>query len=253
MKTIAIIDGDPLLWVASYYNKDEATGDNVLLSVDNMITEVLVNTKADNYCGFIEGPEKSHRHKLFADYKANRPPKPDWFTRWQKDIEAHLVNNWNFQYANGIETDDAIASAVHIIRQDGNIPIICSGDKDFNQIPGHHYNPKTKESTIISEDEAIRFLCMQLLTGDSTDNIKGIPGVGPVKAAKILGEEPLTYPALIREIMVSYLSFHRPNAAVGLLDFAENVIKIVLKVNPYFQFAVNDIPEFIKNPKTIDF
>jgi DNA polymerase-1 len=248
-KTIAIIDGDPLLWVASYYNKDEATGDNMLLNVDNMITEILANTKADGYCGFIEGPQKSHRHRLFADYKGNRPPKPDWFTRWQKDLEYHLINNWKFEYANGIETDDAIASAVHILSGKGEVPVICSGDKDFGQIPGHHYNPKTKESKVVSPLEARTFVLTQTLTGDSTDNIKGIPGVGPVKAKSILEDPTKEQP---HAVLDAYLKFHN-NFNMGYLDFAENVIKIVLKVNPYFQFSVNSVPEFIKTPKSVEF
>jgi 5'-3' exonuclease len=56
-------------------------------------------------------------------------------------------------------------------------------------IPGNHYNPRTKSLYQVSEEYAERFYWKQILTGDSVDNIPGLPKVGPVKAEKILGNE----------------------------------------------------------------
>lgn len=59
-------------------------------------------------------------------------------------------------------------------------------DKDLNQLPGHHYNPVTDERYYVTEFEGLKSFYTQLLTGDRTDNIKGLDRIGPVKAAKIL-------------------------------------------------------------------
>ena len=53
-------------------------------------------------------------------------------------------------------------------------------------VPGHHYNPTKKEKYWISEEEGIRNFYKQILTGDTVDNIKGLKGIGPKKAEKIL-------------------------------------------------------------------
>jgi 5'-3' exonuclease len=65
---------------------------------------------------------------------------------------------------------------------------VVSIDKDMAQIPGWHVNP-TKDDfpRWVSEEEADYFLALQWLTGDSTDGIPGLPGIGPKKAEKLLG------------------------------------------------------------------
>ena len=69
-----------------------------------------------------------------------------------------------------------------------DMSIICSVDKDLNQIPGWHYNFVKKEKYFVDEEQAIRTFYTQLLVGDNTDNIQGVKGIGPAKAAKILSE-----------------------------------------------------------------
>ena len=65
---------------------------------------------------------------------------------------------------------------------------IFSNDKDLKQIPGFHFDIEKGCIYEITQDEAVRNLALQLLTGDSTDDIAGINGIGPVKAKKILEE-----------------------------------------------------------------
>lgn len=68
-------------------------------------------------------------------------------------------------------------------------------DKDINLVPGQHYNweltrlgkvVREARHYFITEEEALRNFYTQLLTGDVTDNIKGVPGIGPKKAEKLL-------------------------------------------------------------------
>ena len=63
---------------------------------------------------------------------------------------------------------------------------IYSKDKDLLQIPGTHFNIKESSLYEISEESAFRSLCYQMLVGDTTDNISGVPGIGPKKASDII-------------------------------------------------------------------
>lgn len=82
----------------------------------------------------------------------------------------------------GAEADDGISIAA--TENPGSV--VCSIDKDLKTIPGRFYNFVTKTEELITPREAsIRFLT-QCLTGDQSDNILGIEGIGPVRAAKIL-------------------------------------------------------------------
>jgi len=66
--------------------------------------------------------------------------------------------------------------------------VIATVDKDLNNTPGWHFNWNKGELYWVSEEEATYNFYRQLLTGDRTDNIQGIPGIGPKKAEKILAE-----------------------------------------------------------------
>lgn len=242
---VSIIDGDTLVWVAAYGNREQEGTSDMFAGIDANLTELLTNTKADGYIGLIKGKEPSHRAKLFADYKGNRPPVPEWITRWKPIIEDFLTTKWGFEFVNGVETDDAVVSAAYVLQHNySHEPVICSIDKDFNQHPGWHYNPRTKELSYIGGEEAYLFMCTQLLTGDSTDNIKGIPGVGPVKAKSIIQDS--TKSSAYQAVVDSYVKFHGGNAQQGLLDFAENAIKIILKIDKNFQINMREVPSFIK-------
>ena len=68
--------------------------------------------------------------------------------------------------------------------------IIVSDDKDLRGIPSTLYRPMTGERLEISEQEADKFFLSQVLTGDTADGYKGVPGIGPKKAEALLGSRP---------------------------------------------------------------
>ena len=125
------------------------------------------------------------RRRLFPEYKQNRASKlkpMGW-----KPMKAELLQEEASLQHDEIEADDWIgilASSSHWITGE---KIIVSGDKDLNQVVGDHYWPWNEEQHwTISPEEAVRQFYIQTLTGDGTDNIKGCPGVGPVKANKLV-------------------------------------------------------------------
>lgn len=112
-------------------------------------------------------------------YKGNRTAeKPTYY----KDIRSFLVSACGATVADGLEADDAIGIALLL----DPTSIVVSIDKDLLQLKGTHYNWVKDEITEVSERDAILNLYTQLLTGDATDNVPGLPGVGPAAASKIL-------------------------------------------------------------------
>jgi hypothetical protein len=122
-------------------------------------------------------------------YKAGRPPKPHYLGF----IRNRLIEKWGAKEIFGYEADDALG----IYQNDGTIASHI--DKDINMIPGHHYNHVTGEYYHVPTGlgsltydsgkligRGIIFFYAQLITGDATDNIPGIPKMGPKKAYDLL-------------------------------------------------------------------
>lgn len=168
----------------SWHFRSAASADNdpveiALLRVDKLMRDILHETEADSYLGFISGPF-NFRHDIYPLYKANRKDviKP----RHLDDCNLFLINEWNVQITQGYEADDALGFNR---TQD---TVICSIDKDLLQIPGIHYNFVKKEVKVINELEGLRDFYRSALVGDVADNIKGVKGIGKVKAAKLIDD-----------------------------------------------------------------
>lgn len=166
---------------------------NALHSADTMIDSILKGSQAIKYTGFISGKD-NFREKIatIRPYKGNRDPeaKPVWY----KEIKEFLIDHRRAVVVDGMEADDAIAikqiEELHIPVSYGDTgyanSIICTIDKDLDQIPGWHYNWRKKERYWVDVDSAIRSFYLQLIAGDPVDNIQGVPGVGVIGADKAL-------------------------------------------------------------------
>lgn len=125
------------------------------------------------------------RVKLLPTYKAGRGTKPIML----QEVKAHMRARYRTYERPTLEADDilGILSTSPTIL-DGE-RIIVSIDKDLKTIPGLLWNPsKDKEPRLISKDEADYWHLYQTLVGDTTDNYKGCPGIGPKKADEILSK-----------------------------------------------------------------
>lgn len=120
-------------------------------------------------------------------YKGNRDPT-------KKPVHAPAIkellrNRYGAKTSDGQEADDDIAIAHMAAFEDDPLgTIICTIDKDLDTVPGFHYNFVTKTNYYVSHREAIVNFWKQMVTGDTVDNIPGIPGAGKVAAQKLLGD-----------------------------------------------------------------
>jgi DNA polymerase-1 len=174
----ALIDADIVAYrVACTLQEDDAE-DFVYARAEDLVDQILVNTEATEYRLFLTG-KNNFRYSIYPEYKAHRPKeKPFWLEKCREFLKA----NFNAEVIDGQEADDALGIA------QTEDTIICSIDKDLLMIPGQHYNFVKDEFITVTQDSGMRHFYMQCLTGDRSDNIKGIEGIGPKKAEKILND-----------------------------------------------------------------
>ncbi len=174
---------------------------NVVFYIDGKIGECKHATKSDDAMVFLT-PSSTFRHDLAftQGYKANRigMPKPYWY----EDIRQYLSVEYGATVGKNLEADDLMGMA------QTPYSVICSNDKDMLQIAGRHYNFNTKKDNerfiMVTPYEGDRWFFCQLLSGDSTDNIPGIPGIGKAKAEKIVSDYEDDTAELVEAIKAQY-------------------------------------------------
>lgn len=152
----------------------------------HLIDQVVGSFPEHNYREFWLTPSIGNFREQIAKqakYKGNR----DYVSRpkYYKEITEYLIDRYGARYTEGQEADDELGIR---LTEEGDAACIVSFDKDLLQVPGRHYNWVTKEATVISpKDAALNFYC-QILSGDSVDNVPGLPGIGSAKSRKLLAD-----------------------------------------------------------------
>jgi DNA polymerase-1 len=187
---LALIDLDTLIYIVAYNQHKNGNRDNsalVKLHVKEFISTILVRCRANLVSMVYQDKGHSNFRKYFyPDYKANRPEAPEFIVLW-KDTIIEIFSEIGAVGVKVIESDDVLNIGYNRFKNEYDL-IIVSGDKDLNQIPGEHYNPRENKSYVVSNKEALYNLSLQLLMGDSTDNVKAIPKMGTKISSKLLNE-----------------------------------------------------------------
>jgi 5'-3' exonuclease len=193
-----LVDGDILVYKIGYISDAEAKykhpeswqGENYLPLVLWHIDKVVDGLKeqfpnATECIIYLSGPKNFRKEvATLKPYKGNRTQeKPKYYL----EIRDYLVKTYGAIVADNEEADDLMGIA-QFAKPDKST-VICSIDKDLDMIPGLHYNDKKDRLYEINLGQAERFYHLQLLTGDATDNIPGVPGIGPKTAEKIIGDK----------------------------------------------------------------
>lgn len=183
---IALIDMDLVCFRCSASAENEAYN-IALYRAEELLDNILAKTEATEYRAFLSAKD-NFRKKVYPEYKANRTaPKPVHL----EQLREHAMEKMNAELAeNNLEADDMLG--IHQTED----TIICSLDKDLLQIPGRHFQWEisgknwSKPDTFIDQTplEGLRLFYEQCLKGDTSDNIKGISGIGNKKAKTILGK-----------------------------------------------------------------
>ena len=205
---IILIDGDSLI----YFEMGKPTLEEAIDSLDGRIHEMMNRCGTTKYAGFLTiGKCFRYTQAKTKKYKGNRKKgiKPIIFYA----LKAYLQQEWKFEYISELEADDLVA-----VYSDYQNTIICSPDKDvLYQVDGRHYNYRTAEFVETTDVEAETFLWKQMLMGDPTDGIPGIPKIGEKTANKWLYDVPvLDMPTVVLNKYIEKFGNHE-----GILKFAE--------------------------------
>lgn len=211
MRSLGLIDADSMIYIVAYQFRNKKTTNAVRLSLNSFLSEVLKVTKCNDYIGFYGSKEPeslpNFRQSLVTDYKANRPPAPDFIVKWRPLIHSIMKEKWKFIPVEGMEADDAVSIAATQFKDKYERIVVITGDKDLKQIPNiEHFNFDKFKTTITTELSGAYFLASQMLMGDRGDNIPGIPGIGPKTAEKILAGATTTF-ELKKKVVQSYINY----------------------------------------------
>jgi DNA polymerase-1 len=157
----------------------------------------LMEDRSPQYVAmFFDAKGPTFRHEMYKDYKANRPPMPEDMVvqlPYIKKITAAF--NLPIIEMSGFEADDLIGTIARLAEKEGYSIVIVTGDKDFMQLVTDKtaiWDPM-KDTTIglqsIKEKfeiEPHQMIDVQGLSGDTADNIPGVPGIGPKTALSLI-------------------------------------------------------------------
>ena len=192
-----LIDGDILTYKVCWAVQTVVHWDDGILTTATNVGELKIQAKTmiEYWQEKLGGEEKevttvicfsdrtnNFRRKIFPDYKLNRKDskKPLGYNH----LETYLKEFYVTQTQPMLEADDVLG----ILATDGEFDrnIIISIDKDMLTIPCEYYNMDSEVTEVIDEKTADHMFFFQTLTGDSVDNYKGCPGIGPKKATELL-------------------------------------------------------------------
>jgi DNA polymerase-1 len=178
----ALIDADIVGFSCAAYNA-EFSWAACQEDIDQLMKRIIETTDSDSYLAVLTG-SNNFRYEIYPEYKANRKDKVK--PQYLEDSRAYLITAWGATLTDGYEADDRLG--IEQCSEEFGTTVICSIDKDLKQIPGYHYNWRKNERSLVSPLEGLRSLYRSLLTGDTTDNISGIGGIGPVKSARAIND-----------------------------------------------------------------
>ncbi|MBT6658227.1 MAG: DNA polymerase I [Proteobacteria bacterium] len=201
-KKIVLVDGSSYLYRAFHAmpnlanSRGESTG--AVYGIVNMLRRLMREQDTPHFVVVFDAPGKTFRDRLYREYKANRPPMPDEL-RSQIDQVHAVIKALGLPLLSipDVEADDVIGTLAKAAPAAGMDAFIVSGDKDLAQLVGPGvvmcdsmknvvYDEKGVEEKFgVPPDRIIDFLA---LVGDTSDNIPGVPKVGPKTASRWLME-----------------------------------------------------------------
>ncbi|QJR44078.1 5'-3' exonuclease [Mycoplasma miroungirhinis] len=249
-KRVIIIDGTYLVFKSYYgtlYSKQKLetkTGikTNAIVGFFNTVFKLIKDYHPDQIFFCFDAKGKTFRHEEYLEYKQQRQKAPeDFYTQFLiiKDLLPEL-NLQSFEQI-GFEADDIVASITSKLKENTEI-IIYSADQDLNQLIDINVKilkPKNSKLIEVNNDnffEIYNFYPWQVvdyksIVGDSSDNFKGIKGIGPKTAIKLLEKYRNV------ENIYANINLIEKNIQTKFLDYQDN-----LKRDKYLAQLRYDVP-----------
>ncbi|MGI8984403.1 MAG: DNA polymerase I, partial [Acidimicrobiales bacterium] len=206
MAKLMLIDGHSLTYRAFFALPTSlalASGQvtNAVFGFTSMLINLLKDHTPDQIAVALDLPEPTFRHALVSDYKAGRAEAPD-ILRQQLGLVRQVVETLQIPIVEkaGFEADDVIATLATEARDRGDEVLVVTGDRDAYQLVEDPlvkvlYNMRGVTDYRIFDEAGIKektgvtpadYPQYAALRGDPSDNLPGVPGVGPKTAAKLI-------------------------------------------------------------------
>jgi DNA polymerase-1 len=266
-ETLVAVDGTALAYRAHF-----AFADRPLTNRDGEVTSavygfilalrrLLDGLDTDRLVVVFDPPGPTFRHEMYTEYKAQRERMPP-------DLKGQLPRIHEWLDASGIawlavpgfEADDALASVARNAVEAGLRVLVVSNDKDLLQLVRERLSvvqlgrasepPRILDEAGVREAFGVapsRMVDLLALTGDSTDNVPGVPGVGPKTAAKLLEEH-----GSVEAVLAAAPAMKPGKLRDGLLAHRENVALSRRLVELRTDVPVGDLEAFRPRPPDAD-
>ncbi len=197
-----LVDGSNLVYRAFHatppLTNSKGFPTNALYAFTNMLLKIMREKNAEYMAVVFDTRGPTFRHESFEDYKANRKPMPDELAEQLPSIRE-LIRGLSIPIMEkeGWEADDIIGSLARHYERQGVRVVIVSGDKDFMQLVSDRIVLLDTMKNRVVDEAAVRerfgvgpdrVVEIMGLTGDSSDNVPGVPGVGAKTALKLVLE-----------------------------------------------------------------
>ncbi|MDM8552684.1 DNA polymerase I [Desulfobacterales bacterium HSG2] len=200
MKTLYLIDGTAYIHRAYHairgLSNSKGLPTNAVFGFSKMLVKLIEDKKPEYIAVVFDAKGKTFRHEMYEKYKANRPPMPEDMAiqiPYIKDITEGF--NLSAMEMTGYEADDLIGTLACMAEAAGFSVIMVTGDKDFFQLVTDKvivWDPMKEKTTDINVMQKTfgvepgRMIEVMGLSGDTSDNIPGVPGIGPKTALSLI-------------------------------------------------------------------
>jgi DNA polymerase-1 len=199
---LVLVDGSSYLYRAFHAmpnltnSRGEATG--AVYGVTNMLRRLIKDYDPRYMAVVFDAKGRTFRDDLYPEYKATRPPMPDEL-RSQIEPIHEIVRAMGIELlvVDGVEADDVIGTLARQAAERGMDTVVSTGDKDLAQLVNEHVTLINTMTDTLSDPQGVvekfgvppeRIIDYLTLVGDTSDNVPGVPKVGPKTAAKWLEE-----------------------------------------------------------------
>ena len=208
-KKLVLIDGHSIMFRAFYgmpltMTAPDGVHTNAVYGFLAIMRKIIEEERPDYLAVAFDRPTPTFRHEKYEAYKGNRSPAPPEFHE-QMPLIRELLSSMGIRYIemDGWEADDILGTLSRRGEDSGMTVSLVSGDRDLLQIATDRTEiilPKTKGGQTTYERyhaqqvletmgvTPLEFIDMKALMGDSSDNIPGLPGVGPKTASAIISQ-----------------------------------------------------------------
>jgi len=199
-KTIYLIDGTAYIHRAYHairgLTNSKGMPTNAIFGFTRMLMKLMEDRNPEYVGMFFDAKGPTFRHGMYAAYKANRPPMPeDMAVQIPYIKKVTTAFNLPIIEMQGYEADDLIGTLARIAEKKGFTVVMITGDKDFMQLVTEKstiWDPMKESATdfhTIKEKFGIephQMIDVQGLSGDTADNIPGVPGIGQKTAVALI-------------------------------------------------------------------